>query len=57
MPFVSVLDNPSKCVLNTLAFVHVETGQFPENKVEVIKATTHQGISPLDSSPHQSSTV
>ena len=24
--FVTVCDNPSKCVLNTLQFVHAETG-------------------------------
>ena len=36
--------NPSKCVSNTLQFEHVETGQTPEERVAVIKATTHQGI-------------
>ena len=40
--FVWVCDNPSKCVLNTL---HVETVQTPEERVAVIKAITHQGIS------------
>ena len=48
--FVTVFDNPSKCVLNTLQFEHVETGQTPEETVAVIKATTHQGISRQDSS-------
>ena len=42
---VTVCDNPSKCVLNTLQFVHVETGQTPEERVAVIKATVQQGIS------------
>ena len=28
--FDTVCDNPSKCVLNTLQFAHVETGQTPE---------------------------
>ena len=46
--FVTVCDNPSKCVLNTLWFAHVETGQTPE-RVTVIKATAHQGISCQDS--------
>ena len=32
-------------VLNTLQFVHVETGQTPEKRVAVIKTTTFQGIS------------
>ena len=48
--FVTVCDNPSKRVLNTLQFAHVETGQIPEQRVAVIKATTHQGISRQDSS-------
>ena len=48
--FVEVCDNPSKCVLNTLKFVHVETGQTPEKRVAVIKAISHQGISGQDSS-------
>ena len=48
--FVTVCDNPSKCVLNTLQFVHVETGQTPEERVAVINVTTHQGISRQDSS-------
>ena len=46
--FVTVCDNPSKCLLNTLQFVHVETGQIPEERVAVIKASTHQGISCQD---------
>ena len=37
-------------VLNTLQFVHVETGQTPEESIAVIKATTHQGISHQDNS-------
>ena len=43
--FLTVCDNPSKCVLNTLQFTHVKTGQAPEERVAVIKAATHQGIS------------
>ena len=43
--FATVCDNPSKCVLNTLEFAHVETGQTPEERVAVIKATAHQDIS------------
>ena len=34
-----------KCVLNTLQFAHVETGQTPKERVVVIKETTHQDIS------------
>ena len=48
--FVTVCDNPSKCVLNTLQFAHLETGQTPEERVAVIQVTTHQGISHQDSS-------
>ena len=48
--FVSLCDNPGKCVLNKLQFVHVETGQTPEERVGVIKATTPPGISHQDSS-------
>ena len=47
--FVTVSDNPSKPVLNTLQFVHVETGQIPEERVAVIKVITNQGISRQDS--------
>ena len=39
---VTVCDNSSKCVLNTPQFVLVETGQTSEERVEVIKVTTHQ---------------
>ena len=46
--FVTVCDNPSKCV-NTLQYAHVETGQTPVERVAVIKANTHQGISRQDS--------
>ena len=42
--FVTVCSNPSKCVLNTLYFVNVETEQIPEERVAVIKPTGHQGI-------------
>ena len=28
--FVTVCDNPSKCVLKTLQFAYVETGRTPE---------------------------
>ena len=48
--FVTVCDNPSKCVLNTLLFAHFETGQTLEERVAVIKATGHQGIGCQDSS-------
>ena len=44
--FVTILVS----VLNTLQFAHVETGQTSEDRVAVIKATTHQGISRQDSS-------
>ena len=47
---VTVCENPSKCVLNTLHLVHAENGQTPEESVAVIKATTHQGISCQDRS-------
>ena len=47
--FVTVCYNLSKCVLNTLQFVHVETGQILAERVAVIKATIHQGISRQDS--------
>ena len=36
-------------MLNTLYFAHVETGQIPEERVAVITATAHQGISCQDS--------
>ena len=42
--FVTVCGNPRKCVLNTLQFAHVENGKIPEERVAVIKATTHQSI-------------
>ena len=48
--FVTVCDNPRKCILNTLQLAHVETGQTAKERVAVIKATTHQGISRQDSS-------
>ena len=48
--FVTVSDNLSKCIFNTLQFAHVVTAQTPEERVAVIKATTHQGISWQDSS-------
>ena len=48
--FVTVCDNPDKCVMNTLQFAHVETGQTPEERVAVIKVTTYQGIGCQDSS-------
>ena len=46
--FVTVCDNPSKCVLNTLQFADVETGQTPEERAAVMKVTTHQGINCQD---------
>ena len=46
--FVTVCDNPSKCVLKTLQFAYVETGHTPEEIVAVIKGTTHQGINHQD---------
>ena len=46
---LSVSDNPGKHVVNALQFTHVETRQTPEEKVTVIKLTTHQGISQQDS--------
>ena len=30
--FFTVFDNPSKCVLKTLQFAHVETRQTPEER-------------------------
>ena len=48
--FVTVCDNPSKCVLKKMLFAHVETGQTPEGRVAVIKVTTHQGIGFQDTS-------
>ena len=45
--FVTVCDNPSKCLLNTLQFMHVET---PKERIAVIKATTHHSIGRQDSS-------
>ena len=47
---MTVFDNPNKCVLNTLQFVYIETGQTPADRVAVIKTTTHQGISHQDGS-------
>ena len=32
-----VCNNSSKCVLNKLQFVHVDTGQTPEERVAIIK--------------------
>ena len=51
--FVTVCDNPSKCVLNTLHFPQIETAQFPEERFAVIKVTTHQVITHQDKQPHQ----
>ena len=48
--FSTVCDNLNKCILNTLQFVHGENGQNPEERVAVIKLTTHQGIGCKDSS-------
>ena len=48
--FVTLCDNPSKCVLNKLQFAHVETRQTPEERVAVIKASTPQHISSQESS-------
>ena len=47
----------SKCVLNTLQFAHVETGQAPEERVVVIKATTHPWQWLPGHQPHLSNTV
>ena len=47
--FVTVSDNPSKCVLNTLQFVCGETEQTPEEIVAVIQGISNQGISHQDS--------
>ena len=43
--FVTCCDNLSKYVLNTLQFANVETGQTSEERHEVIKVATNQGIS------------
>ena len=48
--FVTVCNSPSNCVLNTLQFAHVGTGQISEERVAVSKETTHQGIGHQDSS-------
>ena len=48
--YVTVCANPSKCVLDTLQFAHVETGQTPKERVAVMKETTHQSSSHQDSS-------
>ena len=48
--FITVCDDPNKCVLNILQFSYVETGQTPEERVAVIKSTTLQGICRQDSS-------
>ena len=48
--FAKVCNNPGKCVLNTLQFAHVDSGQTPIERVAVIKVTTQQGISHQDSS-------
>ena len=34
--FVTVCDNPSKCVFNIQQFAYVENGQTPEERVAVI---------------------
>ena len=34
-------DNPSKCILHTLKFLHVKHGLTPQARIEM---TTHQGI-------------
>ena len=43
-PSIAVCYNPTKCVLNTMQFVHVENGQTPEQRVAVVEMTAHQGI-------------
>ena len=48
--FVTDRDNCSKCVLNTRQFAHVGTEQTPEERVAVIKKTTHQSIIHQESS-------
>ena len=50
MCIVTVCKNPSKCVLHTPHFAHVETEPTPDERVAVNKATIHQGISYQDSS-------
>ena len=51
-PRISIVirSNPAKCVLNTLQFSHVETGQTSEKRVAVVKTTAHQSIYHQDSS-------
>ena len=48
--FLTVCDNPSKGILNTLQFAHVETGHTPEERVAVIRATAHQSMDHQDNS-------
>ena len=43
-------DSHSKCVLETLEFTHAETGQTSEERIEIVKTNTHQGICHKDSS-------
>ena len=50
-PFVSitVYDNPSKCISGTLEFAHVKTRQTSEERIAIVKVTTHPGICRQDS--------
>ena len=41
---ISVCDNPSKSILDTLQFVHVKTGQSSEERSAIVKMTTYKCI-------------
>ena len=41
---ITVFDSPSKCVLDTVQFVHIKSRETCEERIEVVKTTTHQDI-------------
>ena len=41
LQFVTIQCIQTKCVLNTLQFAHVETGQTPEQRAALVQTTTH----------------
>ena len=41
MSIYVVCHNPTKCNLNTLQFMHVETGHTSEKRIAVVQTTTH----------------
>ena len=42
--FLLIWDNPSKCVVDTLEFVHVQTSQTSEERITIVKVNTCQRI-------------